>query len=322
MIGTHKESALRLFNGFYEGCPHLVADLYARTLLLHNYAESPEKGREDVETALAWYREKMPFLRAGVLKVRTAENPAERNGVLLFGDTPDRRIREEGVAYAIDLTMNRDASFYLDTRGLRAWLHEHAAGKAVLNTFAYTGSLGVAAAAGGASRVAQTDLNRKFLNLAKDSYTLNGLPIRREDFIGGDFWQVVSRLKRAGEQFDGVILDPPFFAATEAGRVDLNERPERVINKVRPLVKDGGWLVAINNALFVSGQEYLRTLETLCADGYLGVENLIAVPPDVTGFPETICSAPPADPAPFNHPTKIAVLRVRRKNTGIPAGET
>lgn len=321
MIDARNDGAIRLFNGFYEGCPHLVADLYACTLLLHNYADSPEKGREDVETALAWYREKLPFLRAGVLKIRASENPAERNGMLLFGDAPDRRIREEGVAYAVDLTMNRDASFYLDTRSLRIWLRENAAGKTVLNTFAYTGSLGVAAAAGGASRVVQTDLNRKFLNLAKDSYTLNGLPICRSDFIGGDFWQVVSRLKRAGEQFDGVILDPPFFAATEAGRVDLNECPERVINKVRPLVKDGGWLAAINNALFVSGQEYLRTLETLCADGYLTVENLIPVPPDVTGFPETICSLPPADPAPFNHPTKIVVLRVRRKNAGTPAGE-
>jgi 23S rRNA (cytosine1962-C5)-methyltransferase len=38
------------------------------------------------------------------------------------------------------------------------------------------------------------------------------------------------------------------------------------------------------------------------------------VPPDCTGYPATRVSAPPVDPAPFNHPTKIAILRVRRKD--------
>lgn len=38
----------------------------------------------------------------------------------------------------------------------------------MLNTFAYTGSLGVAACAGGTRRVVQVDLNRRFLDLARD----------------------------------------------------------------------------------------------------------------------------------------------------------
>jgi 23S rRNA (cytosine1962-C5)-methyltransferase len=79
--------------------------------------------------------------------------------------------------------LNADSSLYLDTRLLRAWASEHLGGKRVLNTFAYTGSLGVAAQAGGAARVVQLDLNRRFLNLAKDSYTLNGFPIHKSDFM-------------------------------------------------------------------------------------------------------------------------------------------
>jgi 23S rRNA (cytosine1962-C5)-methyltransferase len=58
--------------------------------------------------------------------------------------------------------MHGDASFYLDTRNLRGWALEHLAGKSVLNTFAYTGSLGVAAKAAGASRVVHLDLNKTF----------------------------------------------------------------------------------------------------------------------------------------------------------------
>jgi 23S rRNA (cytosine1962-C5)-methyltransferase len=132
------------------------------------------------------------------------------------------------------------------------------------------------------------------------------------DFVASDFFGVVARLKRSGSLFDGVILDPPYFSTTAKGRVDLGESV-RLINKVRPLIADGGWLVAVNNALFVSGAEYVHALETLGAEGYLTIERFIAVPPDCTGDPATVRRTLPADPAPFNHSTKIAMLRVRRK---------
>jgi 23S rRNA (cytosine1962-C5)-methyltransferase len=95
--------------------------------------------------------------------------------------------------------------------------------------------------------------------------------------------------------------------------VDLVHASTRLINKVRPLIADGGFLVAVNNALFLPGQAYRAALEGLCADGYLAVQELIPVPDDVTGFPETRVGRPVTDPAPFNHATKIAVLSVRRK---------
>ena len=82
-----------------------------------------------------------------------------------------------------------------------------------------------------------------------------------------------------------------------------------LLNKVRPLVVEGGRLVAVNNAFFVGGGDWMRTLEEICAGGRLSVESLVPVPPDVAGWPETVVRRPPTDPAPFNHPTKIAILR-------------
>jgi 23S rRNA (cytosine1962-C5)-methyltransferase len=206
--------------------------------------------------------------------------------------------------------MNRDASFYLDTRNLRRWIMDNVRGKSVLNTFAYTGSLGVAATASGASRVVQTDRNRQFLNLAKDSYSLNGFPIHKTDFIAQDFFPTVAKLKSTKQLFDCVIIDPPFFSTTSKGKVDLENDSTRHINKVRPLINHGGILIAINNALYVSGREYMETLESLCKDGYLDIRELIPVPADFIGDTTT---NPITDSSPFNHATKIAVLDVRRK---------
>lgn len=310
---TH-ESALRLFHGFTEGDPGLVIDLYARTLVLHVYAEDILAGQARAAAAQAYLLNALPWLRAVVRKTRSSPDGRERSGVLTFGDAPDRKVCENGVWYALDLLMHADASLYLDTRLLRAWAKENLGAKRVLNTFAYTGSLGVAARAGGAQRVLHIDRNRRFLNLAKESYALNDFPIANRDFVAGDFWEQAGRLRNQGALFDCVIVDPPFFSITAAGRVDLVREAHRVINKVRPLAAHDGWLVVINNALYVSGQAYLELLNGLCAGGYLRIETLVPVPQDFTGFPQTRVGQLPTDPAPFSHSTKIAILRVRRKD--------
>lgn len=311
LFDADHQAAFRLFNGFTEGNPDLVIDLYGSTLVLHNYAEDAGQGMSMVEEAASLLRGRLLWLRAGIVKTRNGKNQDEKRGKLLFGSTPDRKVREHGVWYAVDLLMNRDASFYLDTRNLRQWLIQNMSGKSVLNTFAYTGSLGVAAMAGTASRVVQLDLNRQFLNLAKESYTLNGFPIHKGDFIAQDFFPAVARFKRDGATFDCVLIDPPFFSTTTKGKVDQVNESARLINKVRPLINDGGTLIAINNALYVSGREYMQTLESLCKDGYLKVRELIRVPEDMVGYNKT--SPQITDPSPFNHSTKIAILDVKRK---------
>lgn len=317
LFDARHEAAFRLFNGFTEGWPTLAADLYAQTLILHDYTAAPAAAQANKSSVLAaaqqFYQARLPWLGAVLLKTHHAPTAAARNGRLLAGTTLARKVREHGVWYAVNLQLNRDASLYLDTRNLRAWALSKLRGQRVLNTFAYTGSLGVAAQAAGAARVIHLDLNRHFLNVAKTSYTLNGFPIHKPDFQTGDFWPQTSHLIGAGAQFDCVLLDPPFYAATGKGVIDVAKNYARLINKVRPLIADGGRLVAINNALFVSGAEYSGVLQTLCAEGYLMIEELIPVAEDFTGYNTTRVAGSVTDPAPFNHATKIAVLRVRRK---------
>jgi 23S rRNA (cytosine1962-C5)-methyltransferase len=307
------ETAFRLFNGFTEGNPDLVIDLYARTLVIHNYADRPEQGSASVRAAQRLLLERLPWIQMVVVKTRNSQDPQQKRGIAVYGEKADRKILENGVWYAIDPIINRDASLYLDTRNVRLWARQRLKDKSVLNTFAYTGSLGVAAQAGGAARVVHLELNRKFLSVAKTSYTLNGFPINKGDFQAVDFWPGINRLKAADERFDCIFLDPPIYSRTAKGVVDLAQGYRRLINKVRPLIHHDGYLVAINNALFVSGAAYIKEIESLCLDGYLTIEELIPVPADFIGDPQAPRAVSVTDPAPFNHSTKIVVLKVRRK---------
>ncbi len=308
-----RSNTFRLFNGFYEGFPGLVLDRYDHTLVIFNH-NTPLLSLDESTTISDIVCDLIPQIKTVLLKQRQHPDDSFRRGSFLRGQHPSLSVVEGGAQYAIDLLMNQDASFYLDTRNLRQWLRENMEGLRVLNTFAYTGSLGIAAGIGGAKEVIQTDLNPKFLKLASSSWQLNGLPDERHTVIAGDFFRVAGRLRNQKRLFDCVIIDPPYFSQTNAGRVDLQHETTRLINKIRPLVAHEGYLVAINNALYLSGADFTSELDALCKSEYLEFHKIIPVPMDITGYPPTIVDSPPVDPSPFNHPTKIAILKIYRKD--------
>lgn len=311
LLDPQHECAMRLFNGFTEGCPDLVIDLYGNTAVVHNHANPPERAATLVTSAHQAVRHAFPWLGAVVLKTRNSRVQQERRGTQLSGPESATQIREAGLLYALNLTLHQDCSFYLDTRNVRRWALDHLRDCRVLNAFAYTGSLGVAALGGGARRAIHVDRTLRFLELARQSCRLNGFAVSPGDFVHADFFREAGRLRRLNSKFECVFLDPPYFAATAAGVVDLESNSTRLINKARPLVAPGGHLVAINNALYLSGKAYMQVLKSLCAQGYLEIVDLLPVPDDCIGMLRRAGTMPITDPAPFNHSTKIAVLRAR-----------
>lgn len=306
-------NAIRLFNGFYEGLPRLTVDLYAETLVISDHDRDPASRNGLYEPLAQFYAKALPGIRSVLLKQRHAQAAEQRQGRLIQGEEISTSVEENGVNYALELRLNQDSSFYPDTRNLRLWLNRQMNNSRVLNCFAYTGALGIAALAGGAREVVQTDLNPHFLSVAQRSLVLNQYAGTMKPLVQ-DFYPMVAGFKNQSQLFDCVILDAPLFSQTRRGRVDLLQNWQGLINKVRPLVGHEGCLVAINNALFLPGAELMESVQKLTADGYLEIAEIIAVPPDVTGYAQSINAKAPADPAPFNHPTKIIIMRAYRKD--------
>lgn len=290
--------AYRLFNGFYEGCPLFTIDRYAGTAVIQWMNKKIQPGLSAIGKLCDFCTENIPGNRRVLYKNRySGQNVGS-------GDPAEETIREWGVSYKVDLQVNKDCGFYLDSALLRKWLLENSAGKRILNTFAYTGSLGNAAEAGGALSVTQTDINRNYLSSVHST----------QEYIIGDFFRVAASLRRSGRLFDTIILDPPFFAnAGRNAKVDQARSAAALINKVRPMAAHQGKIIAVNNALFLSGSDYLKQLESLCGD-CLAVSGIIPVPESFFGFEPISSDSLPADPAPFNHPTKIVILDVFRKD--------
>jgi len=94
LFDSKHESAFRLFNGFYEGYPDIILDIYGRTLVIHNYADNPTQSENIVQEVSFHLQNALSWLHAGFLKLRNGLTQEQKRGTLLFGDQPDRKIKE------------------------------------------------------------------------------------------------------------------------------------------------------------------------------------------------------------------------------------
>lgn len=102
-------------------------------------------------------------------------------------------------------------------------------GRRVLDLFAGSGQLGIEALSRGASGCVFVDKNTEAVQVIKRNLQHTGLS-ERSQVLGTD---ALSYLSRPGDRFDLVFLDPPY----------ASELLIPVLEKVEPLVNDGGILV-------------------------------------------------------------------------------
>lgn len=304
-------NSYRLFNGVFEGDPTTSIDIYNNAAVVHSYQQSIEP--EKAGLIISFFKQNMPNITFALLKQRNSKKQEERSGIRLFGNEPVVEIRENGILYAVDLVINQDCGIYLDTANLRNWLIANSLGRNVLNTFSYTGSLGIAALAGGALSVVQQDKNKTYMRYARLSNQLNGFDPEKMTLHINDFFPAMAGYRKQKKEFDIVILDPPVNSTTGKGKVELEGNYLSLINKVRPLVADHGFLILVNNALFLSGQELMDRLYPAFIDNYIKIKEMVPVPVSFLGYHSDPGSLLPTDPAPFNHSTKILILQVRKK---------
>jgi 23S rRNA (cytosine1962-C5)-methyltransferase len=154
---------------------------------------------------------------------------------------------EEGLTYLVRPGDGWNAGLFPDMRELRGRVRAWAAGRRVLNCFAYTCGFGVAAAAGGASRVLNLDLSRATLERGQANYRANGLAPDPHDFVYGDVFDWLGRLARRRELFDLVILDPPGFSKTKTRRFSAEHDYGELARLAGGVVGAGGLLVSCCN---------------------------------------------------------------------------
>jgi 23S rRNA G2069 N7-methylase RlmK/C1962 C5-methylase RlmI len=177
-----------------------------------------------------------------------------------------RDVREGDLVYRVNLSNYLDTGLFLDARKKRALIRAASVGKRVLNLFAYTCSLSVCAAKGGASLVDSVDLSKTYLEWGRINFALNGLEAHDAvmpdcfalgssalsgfNLIHGDVMQFINHARKSGLRWDLIILDPPSFSNSKRMRdtLDLERDHLELIRKGLSLLSPGGTLWFSTNA--------------------------------------------------------------------------
>ncbi|MBZ9664391.1 class I SAM-dependent methyltransferase [Pseudomonas sp. LMG 31766] len=274
----------RLFHGSQEGAPGLTVDRYGPQLLVQSFhqplaASDLHNIIDSVETHLG-----QPLLP--VYNDRSKGNSRiDRDPSLFQADDAaleDMVGREWGLNYRVrGRHAGQDPLLFLDLRNARGWIKANSAGNSVLNLFAYTCGVGLCAAAGGAREVSNLDFAQGNLAVGRENGALNPeLPAMQ--FIQSDYFPAIRQLadlpisSRRGQklpsyprlqprQFDLVFLDPPAWAKSAFGTVDLLRDYQSLLKPALLATAEGGTLVCNNNLAKVEMNDW-RTQVLRCAE--------------------------------------------------------
>lgn len=269
-------TCVRLLHGIAEDAPGVAIDRYGSVLLVQTWRDPidesdlpklAEAASQAVGTALTpvWNHrgEKgRPFYR----KWHRPELPEALEGTEL-GLTFDVRPRHKGI----------DPLLFLDFRAARRWIRDHAEGKTVLNLFSYTCGIGVAALAGGAKEVMNVDFAESALKTGQDNCRRNKLDLakfrtHKDDVfpalrqlaglsVGGRRSQRLRYRELQARQFDLVVLDPPRYAKSRWGVVDVKNDYPSLLKPALLATAPGGTLLATNNAGDVTWDDWIPVVE-------------------------------------------------------------
>ena len=210
-------TACRLVNAEADLMPGLIVDQYGPYLAVQFLTLGIERWREAILDALERVLAPAGIYERDDVPVRRKEGLEERVGVLRGAEPPDElEILERGRRFLVDIKKGQKTGFFLDQRDNRARVARYAAGRQVLNAFAYTGGFAVYAAGAGAAGVVNVDTSADALSLGRRNLALNGLDSVPAEHLVGDVFHELRRYRATGRQFDLIILDPPKFAQSEA----------------------------------------------------------------------------------------------------------
>lgn len=158
---------------------------------------------------------------------------------------------EGGVKLWVNFTDYLDTGLFLDHRPLRLELGRLAAGRQVLNLFAYTGAATAHMVAGGARSSTTVDLSRTYLDWAQRNLVLNDLDGPAHRFIQADClsWLDAQASDPASKRYGLIYMDPPTFSSSKRmeGVLDVQRDHVRMIRAAAALLRPGGELYFSNN---------------------------------------------------------------------------
>lgn len=262
-IESKVTNGFRLVHGENDGFGGVIIDRYDRTYVVKLYSAAWLPHLEPLLTALV--ENQNPTAIVLRFSRRLEQDGALfglHDGQVLLGNVPESGVSflENGLQFEADVVAGQKTGFFLDQRENRRRVEALAAGRRILNVFAYSGGFSLYAARGGATRVTSLDLNAQALQAAERHFQLNedipGVAAAGHVTLRGDAFDLLGDLAANGRAFDMVILDPPAFARRQESVAQALNAYGRLVGLGLAVLQKGGVLVAASCSSRVSADDF------------------------------------------------------------------
>jgi 23S rRNA (cytosine1962-C5)-methyltransferase len=257
-------TAVRVVNGEGDRLPGVVVDRYGDVLVCQLLTAGAARLAQVVFDVLQARLAPRTIYERSEGAVRREEGLADATGVRVGVEPPvPLEIEEDGARFLVDVVGGQKTGFFLDQREARRVVRRLAAGRRVLNTFAYTGAISVVAGLGGAAAVDSVDASRPALALAERAWEHNALPGSCARFVAAN---VFEHLRAIDDAYDLVVVDPPPFVRRR-GDVDAGLRGYKDVNlhAIRRLAS-AGLLLTCSCSQHVTREAFRETVAAAAAD--------------------------------------------------------
>ncbi|MBA1196729.1 methyltransferase [Pseudomonas plecoglossicida] len=273
----------RLFHGrgrCWAGLEQITVDWLQGVLLVALFREPPEGQLAELEAMLRALAER-PLWTGEAILIQHRYLPDSPGQWLLGEPVQQREVVEDGLTYLLDLGVRQNNGLFLDMRYGRRWVREHAAGKRVLNLFAYTCGFSVAAIANDAAQVVNLDMAKSALSRGRENHRLNGHDVGQVAFLGHELFKSWGKVRKYGP-YDLIIIDPPTF---QRGSFVLTQDYAKILRRLPELLSAGGTVLACVNDPAI-GSDFLIQGMAEQAPGLQFIERLQNPPEFADADPE------------------------------------
>jgi 23S rRNA (cytosine1962-C5)-methyltransferase len=276
-VQQQPQEAKRLLHGrgrCFAGWEQISLDYYPGLLMLTVF--QPHALQEQLWQALLnqWQH----LIDGFLLQVRY-QKPALNT--VLWGQVPHHLIaQEQGLTFHVT-SQHQNTGLFLDMANGRRWLRQQAHNKRVLNLFAFTCSLSVAAVAGGASEVINMDMNGGVLKRGRENHALNQQQDAKVKYFAHQILKSMGKLEKQGP-YDIIIADPPSF---QRGSFELARDYPKLLRRLPKMLTSEGQLMLCCNSPAMTSTQFDAMVRT-AVPGVELVKRLPANPDFVEQDPE------------------------------------
>lgn len=253
--------AVRLVWSEGDRLPGLVVDRYGPVIVSQALTLGVARRRKEIVAAVRAVLGEAPVLWADEATPAALERFERQRGWHDDEGPPSVVVAEGDARFLVRMGSGHKTGLYLDQADNRARIGPRAAGRDVLDAFAYSAGFACHALIAGARRALCLESSPDAIAGAVDNFALNGIADRAEVRAGNAFDEL-RRLDRAGARFGLVVLDPPPFARSR-GALDDAMRGYKEINlRAMRLLEPHGVLATFSCSHHVDD----ATFETMCRE--------------------------------------------------------